>query len=90
MIIYSCSRNQDQTFIGDLTMIRMAVNPLIIEKIDKLNVPDKIKNLLKLMLDTEEQLEIHGTKKDYFKNFDNILDKFAKDEDIIQFGDDFE
>lgn len=68
----------------------MAINPLIIEKIDKLNVPDKIKNLLKLMLDTEEQLEIHGTKKDYFKNFDNILDKFAKDEDIIQFGDDFE
>lgn len=68
----------------------MAVNPLIIEKIDKLDVPDKIKNLLKLMLDTEEQLEIHGTKKDYFKNFDNILDKFAKDEDIIQFGDDFE
>jgi len=68
----------------------MAVNPLIIEKIDKLNVSDKIKNLLKLMLETEEQLEIHGTKKEYFKNFDNILDKFAKDKDIIQFGDDFE
>lgn len=42
------------------------------------------------MLETEEQLEIHGTKKDYFKSFDNILDKFAKDKDIIQFGDDFE
>jgi len=68
----------------------MAINPLIIEKIEKLNVSDKIKNLLKLMLETEEQLEIHGTKKDYFKSFDNILDKFAKDKDIIQFGDDFE
>jgi hypothetical protein len=68
----------------------MAINPLIIEKIEKLNVPDKIKNLLKLMLETEEQLEIHGSKKDYFKNYDNILDKFANDKEIIQFSENHE
>lgn len=68
----------------------MAINRLIIEKIDSLTVPNKIKSLLKLMLETEEQLEIHGNKKDYFKNYDNILDKFAKDEEIIKFGDSFE
>lgn len=68
----------------------MTINKLIIEKIDDLDVPDKIKKLLKLMLETEEQLEIHGNKKDYFKNFDNILDKFCNDQEIIQFGDNFE
>jgi len=68
----------------------MPINPLIIEKIEKLNVPDKIKNLLKRMLETEEQLEIFGTKKDYFINYDNILDKFANDKEIIQFSENYE
>lgn len=63
----------------------MAINRLIFDKIEQLSVPPKVKNLLKRVLEIEEQLEISGTKKDHFRNYDHILDSFAKDDEIITF-----
>ena len=69
----------------------MPINPLIFKKIDELNVPPEIQKLLKTMIQVEEQIEIQGgNKKDFFKTYDNILDKFAGDEKIIQFVDSYE
>lgn len=63
----------------------MVVNPLIFNKIEQLSVPPKVKQLLKRVLEVEEQLEVTGTKKDHFRNYDHILDSFVKDDEIIKF-----
>ena len=68
----------------------MPINPLIYEQIDKLEVPSKIKDALKTMLQTEEQLEIHGTKNAFIKNYENVLERFSTDPEIIKFVDAYE
>ncbi|MEX0656974.1 MAG: hypothetical protein WD154_05470 [Nitrosopumilaceae archaeon] len=68
----------------------MPINPLIYEQIEKLDIPPKIKNILKTMLETEEQLEVQGTKKDFVKNYENVLERFATDQEVIQYVDSYE
>lgn len=63
----------------------MPINPKILQKIDLLDVPDKIKQIITLVLETEEELEASGTQRQFFKNYDKLLDRFAKDDDLLRF-----
>ena len=63
----------------------MPVNPLIRDKIGRLDVPDKVKAILNEVLDTEDRLEAHDEKRAAVSAITKILEKHADDEDVAEF-----
>lgn len=68
----------------------MPINPKILQKVDSLDVPDKIKQIITQVFDTEEELEATGTQKQFLKIYDKMLDKFAKEEDLLKFCEEYD
>ena len=62
----------------------MAINTIILNRIDSLVVPAKMKNVLKDVLEAEEQMRILNDKN-YKNNLSKILEKYADDADITEF-----
>lgn len=67
----------------------MPINPKIIEKIESLTIPDKVKQFITEALETEDYLEATATQKQSLKSYDKLLDKFAANEDVIKFCDSY-
>lgn len=63
----------------------MPTNPLILDKIERLDVPDKIKMILNEILEMEERLELVGEKRGAVQSISKILEKYADDEDVKEF-----
>ncbi len=63
----------------------LAINEIILKKLDELDIPDKMKNILKEILRIEEEMKILGSKRDYKNNMSKILEKYADDEDVMEF-----
>ncbi len=61
----------------------MAINPLIINKIDDLDIPNKMKEILKEVLKIEETMTLLNEKN--YKNMEKILKKYADDDDVKGF-----
>ena len=62
----------------------LAINDLILKKIDSLGVPDKMKDVLKEILKAEEQMKILNDKN-YKANLSKILQRYADDDEIKEF-----
>ena len=63
----------------------MPINPLILDKISRLDVPEKIKTILGEILEMEDRLEMQGEKKNAVLSISKILEKYSEDEDIREF-----
>ncbi len=63
----------------------LTINPLILDKIDSLDVPDKIKMILKEILEMEDRLEIHDEKRGAVSSISKILEKYADEGDVKEF-----
>ncbi len=73
------------------THINMVVNPWIIDKINKLNVPDKIKKILIEFLEMQDELNTSsGSSKNFKVPYKKILEKYADDEEVKRFSADYE
>ena len=62
----------------------MQINDLILRKIDSLDIPDKIKEVLTEILMAEEQMRILNDKN-YKANLDKILQRYADCDDVMEF-----
>ena len=62
----------------------MAINDLILKKIDNLTIPNKMKEILKEVLKAEEQMRILNDKN-YKTNLSKILQRYADDDDVKEF-----
>ena len=63
----------------------MSVNPLIRNRVDCLNVPDKIKMILNKILDAESSQGIQDDKKGAVLSISKILEKYADEKDVKEF-----
>lgn len=63
----------------------MHSNQIILDKITSLEIPEDIKGILKEILNTEEEMKILNATKDFRKNIDKLLEKYANDEKIKEF-----
>ena len=68
----------------------LPINPLILEKIDNLDIPTKIKEILNEALNAEDQMNILHETKNFKENIVKILEKFADDEEVRRFCKDYE
>lgn len=68
----------------------MPINPKILQKVDTLEVPEKLKQIIIEALEAEEELEATGTQKQFLKSYDRLLDKFAKDAELIKFSEEYD
>lgn len=62
----------------------LQINDLILRKIYSLDIPDKMKDVLKEILIAEAQMRILN-EKDYKANLDKILQRYADCDDIMEF-----
>ena len=62
----------------------LAINDLILKKIDNLTVPSKMKEILKETLKAEERMRILNDKN-YKTNLSKILERYADDDDVKEF-----
>ena len=62
----------------------MPVNPLISDKIKRLECPDTIKEILTEILDMESRLEVRDEKKSAVPSISKILAKYADDDGIVE------
>ena len=62
----------------------LQINDLILRKIDSLDIPDKMKDVLKEILIAEEQMKILNDKN-YKTNLNKILQRYADCDDIMEF-----
>ena len=63
----------------------LSVNPLIRNRVDCLNVPDKIKMILNKILDAESSQGIQDDKKGAVLSISKILEKYADEKDVKEF-----
>ena len=63
----------------------LPINPLILNKIESLDVPDKIKMILNEILEIEDRLEIKNEKRGAVQSISKILEKYADDNDVKEF-----
>ena len=63
----------------------LPVNPLIRNRVDCLNVPDKIKMILNRILDAESSQGIQDDKKGAVLSISKILEKYADEKDVKEF-----
>ena len=68
----------------------MPINPLISNKIKNDNIPDKIKEVLNEVLSREEDMKAQSAEKDHRLNISKILEKYADDEQVINFCENYE
>lgn len=68
----------------------MPINPKILQKVDTLDVPEKLKQIIIDALEAEDELEASGTQKQFLKTYDRLLDKFAKDSELIKFSEEYD
>lgn len=62
----------------------LAINEIILKKIDSSDIPDKMKNILKEVLKAEERMKILSDKN-YKANLGKILQNYADDDDVMEF-----
>ena len=62
----------------------LAINDLILKKIDNLTVPSKMKEILKEILKAEERMKILNDTN-YKINLNKILERYADDDDVKEF-----
>lgn len=62
----------------------LQINDLILKKIDSLDIPDKMKDVLKEILVAEEQMRILNDKN-YKASLDKILQRYADCDDVMEF-----
>lgn len=63
----------------------MPINPLILAKIEDLDVPAKIKGIIKKILDAEDNMEILGVKRNAVDNIAKILEEYDNDPEVQEF-----
>lgn len=63
----------------------MPINPLILAKIENLDVPDKIKEIIKKILNTEDSMEILGGKRNAVDSLAKILEEYDNDPEVQEF-----
>ena len=63
----------------------LPINPLILDKIGRLDVPDKIKVILNEILKMEDRLEAVDDRGGGIQSISKILEKYADDEDVKEF-----
>ena len=63
----------------------LPVNPLIRNRVDCLNVPDKIKMILNRILDAESSQGIQDDKKGAVLSISKIIEKYADEKDVKEF-----
>ena len=68
----------------------MPVNPLISDKIQQDDLPDKIKEILNEILEAEVNMDLQNAKKDYKTNIAKILERYADDEQVRNFCEKYE
>ncbi len=68
----------------------LSINPLISNKIQNGNLPDKIKEILHEILKAEIDMDIQNAKKDYKSNINKLLEKYADDEQVRNFCENYE
>ena len=62
----------------------MPINPLISNKIQNGDMPDKIKEILHEILNAENDMDIQNTKEAY-KPISKLIEKYADDEEVRNF-----
>ena len=67
----------------------MPVNPKIVQKIEGLEAPPKIKQILQNILEVEDANEAMETQKQIIKTYDRLLERFSKDEELKKFCDEY-
>ena len=72
-------------FLKHIFMIRLLpINDLILKRIDGLDIPSKMKDVLKEILKAEEKMKILNDKN-YTDNLSKVLQNYADDDDIKEF-----
>ena len=67
----------------------MPINPLISNKIQNGDMPDKIKKILNEILNAENEMDVQNTQKDH-KPIDKLLEKYADDEQVRSFCENYD
>ena len=68
----------------------LPINPLISNKIKNDNLPEKIKTVLNEILNMEDEMEIESQQRGYRSNLKKVLERYADDEEIKDFCENYE
>ena len=63
----------------------MPINPLINDKINSLDIPEKMKKILLEILESEDEMVELAQKKNAVNNIRKILENYGDDAEITEF-----
>lgn len=61
------------------------MNPLIVKKINAIDVPDDIKNILHEILNMEEVVQSKGEQRNASNYMSRVLEKYADNEIVVRY-----